>query len=756
MKNAGKRIILAILILAAVFAALPAECFADGPEPESQTDAIQINVPFTSIGHKQFERDFPYSDGFFTVPSADFSMELAQASMGLTVSAFRNDKDPLENQYATYLGAAGFECITPFGYDSPTGVDTLSGVLAYKKIGDFTLIAAVPCGQGYGSEWGGNMNVGNGERHAGFDSAAKILEEKIFQFIEANGLKGKLKLWVTGFSRASAVGNLTAADMIESGRFEDVFAYLFGVPRTTRSPKYYDGIFNICGKYDPVTTIPLESWGFDRYGGTFFTPAEEMDVEYQRLLYKASEVSLEMTGSLLRNNPEVNYQLHMIIEFLGEMFPTTEDYTEEFQSVLVKTMSGVSIDKILETLLSALTQLEKLDDRQAYSSDVLEDYLSYIISQHTAEDQEQVNKGWWDPQQGIGENLMREHMPLTYICWLFSEAAGSDLVGGPAFTRTITVDADADVEVWWEGQLIGGARRDGSIIDTWDLIDLSKYETHAEIMADFHSICAIRNGTKTVLNIPMNDRFTIKIRTYGVTNVVYYDIVRTSHLTYGETDKMHIFVAGEGEYSFDADHAEPLSDLKIISGLASDVRAVDYSYSTTVLMADEAGNSRHVSIKSLLQIIFCAAVFTALLLIACSVLWAVHRKENKEREKQYSALYVIVPHMVLIVLFTLLTLFFTMNLFSIGIARSVFAGLTVFVMFLLALRGALRRRTRWSIAVTIVLLLLAVPIAVIYQKSSLVSASLLHTVVYCAAMVILAGLALSTWRLPDKQPAQPT
>ena len=75
----------------------------------------QIHLPFASLGGKILNWDFPYTDEFFLRSSEDFSIELAQASMGLTVSAFRYNGKPLENQYETYLGAAGFTDITPFG-----------------------------------------------------------------------------------------------------------------------------------------------------------------------------------------------------------------------------------------------------------------------------------------------------------------------------------------------------------------------------------------------------------------------------------------------------------------------------------------------------------------------------------------------------------------------------------------------------------------------------------------------------------------
>ncbi len=729
MKNTLNRIILSILVIALLAGVFPAACFAE--ESAKAYKTIQINVPFMSLGHKQFEWEFPYSDGFFTENETgfDFKLELAQASLGLAISAFRNDGEALPNQYETYLGAAGFKQITPFGYDQKPSADTLAGVLAYKQIDDFILIAAVPCGQGYQGEWGGNMYVGNGERHAGFDNGARIMEAQIIKFISDNKLSGNLRLWVTGFSRAAAVGNLTAADMKMSGRFENVYAYLFGVPRTTRKPEYLEGIYNICGTYDPVPTVPLESWGFARYGVDCFTPAEETDSQYHELLKNASEVFYKISGSPMRNDPEINYQLHMIVEFVGEMFKTTEDYTEEFQDIMVKTMANKSMDHMLEALMTGLMQLQKLDSRQAYSSDVFADYLAYIVSQHTSKQNSHIEKGWWDPDLSLGENLMREHLPLTYLAWLFSGNVEHKLFFGPAFTRMVVVDADADVEVFYAGQLIGGAYRDGSVV----------------YPREGRSICAIRNGSKTVLNIPMNDSFTIKLTTHGISNVIYYDITRTSHSTYGMSDVMHLFLAGKGEYSFDADYAEPLTDINVIDGKASNFRTLEYHYSTTVLMADDAGSSKHISVKTLVQIIFSAAAFTGVLILLCFILWLLHRSENKATGKVFSVLYIIVPHIVLIVLFAVLTQLFTINLFSIGQARAVFAGLTVLVMFLLALRGTLRNKNRYNVVVTVLLLILTFVNALVYQNSSLVSESLLHTVVYSVVMLILTILAVSTF-----------
>ena len=79
------------------------------PEAPSDTQQIMITVPFPDFSETlAFEWDFPYSDSYFLEPSDTFSRELAKATMGLTVSAFRNNKGVMDNQYATYLEGAGF------------------------------------------------------------------------------------------------------------------------------------------------------------------------------------------------------------------------------------------------------------------------------------------------------------------------------------------------------------------------------------------------------------------------------------------------------------------------------------------------------------------------------------------------------------------------------------------------------------------------------------------------------------------------
>ena len=134
--------------------------------------------------------EFPYTDSFFRNPSEEFSLKFAQGSLGLALSAFRSNTGLVDYKYKEYLKGAGFTKLFAFGYDKETTEDSLSGVIGMKEIDDFTVIAAVTCGQGYGKEWAGNFKVGNGVRHEGFDAASSQLEKYIEQYVRENMILG--------------------------------------------------------------------------------------------------------------------------------------------------------------------------------------------------------------------------------------------------------------------------------------------------------------------------------------------------------------------------------------------------------------------------------------------------------------------------------------------------------------------------------------------------------------------------------------
>ena len=745
MKNAKRLTIncfLAGLAILVLFVAVP----LDGQAAET-SDAQSIQVSFHSAFGPIYEWDFPYSDSMFEASSEDFSNELAKASLGLAVSAFRKEVEELDDQYETYLKAAGFTDIYAFGYDEETSWNTLSGVIASKKIGDYTLIAAAPAGQGYKNEWAGNMEVGDEERHVGFNKAAIIMEDKIAFYIEEHHLDGKLKLWLTGFSRASAVSNLTAADMIDSGLFEDVYAYLFAVPRTTRDPYFYmyKGIYNICGTYDPVTQIPLQSWGYVRYGTDLFTPVPEMDSKYIEMAFGCFFVSLALMDDAFWYNPEVSYQLHLIIEFIGEMFPSSAEYSQKLQDKIMDLWRSGGTDSVLIVLAEAIDSLDGLDQRQEYSSDILIDYLSYVSSQHLKQDQQQVEKGYWNPDQGIAENVMREHSPYTYIDWIFSGNDIQEICQNIGATRRLYLYGDIDILIYKDGTVVKGISSDGNMI-------LPDDDEISEMTVDdiFTDVFLMRHGSQTVTCLPFDGDYEIRIKTDGTDNITYYDVICSPSLTYGMADTMVTAVVTKGEYILDLPGSEDMHELQAAQGNIIETLEVPISYSPTMIMADESGAEHHLTIDELLLLLVCLLAFIILLLIVCLVISIVHAVKKRKHGKTYSPLFVIVPHVLLIIVFALITQYCTYNLYVISIARVICAGLTMLVIFLLALRGFIRKRSIANLVITSSLLLAGILNVFLYQESSAVSSVGWHFAIYGACIAALCALAAATFYVKRK------
>lgn len=726
---------------------------AHAEESSADSDSlIEIEVPFlNNMRHTLTTWNFPYSDDFFRRPSEEFSLETARASLGLTVSAFRNHGMLIEDQYETYFKAAGFTDIYAYRYDKEPGVDTISVIIAHKQIDDFILIAAAPAGQGYGKEWGGNLEVGDEERHVGFNKAAQTVEEQLEEYILAHHLDGKKKLWLSGYSRAAAVSNLTAADMIASGQFEDVYAYLFGVPRTTKAPIPYKGIYNICGIFDPVPQIPMESWGYERYGIDLYTPSEETDTRYAKFMTYCSGVNISLGNPFFQNNPEVNFQIHMLLEFMSELFPTSKDYAERFQDTLMTLWTEASPDSIGLILTQAMEEFSRLDERAENSSEVFLDYLAFIMSQHLAEDQRQIDSYNWNPDQSIAENVLREHMPYTYLDWLFSGLTTEELFYGPKTTRRITISGSADVEVWLGDYFVRGVDIEGNVYSPDDTERYASIESLDEFFDRYPNVFIMRNNTDTVMCLPLDKDFQVKIKIREPSSLNYYEVLWDPSKTLGSADTLHVVNASEGEYTLDVSHDAPLSELTVIRGNLTGALALDFDYSPAAEMTAEAASTSHFTVRQILTLLFNTLLIIVVVLLGSLIIFIVHSVQKKKTGKTFSPWYVIVPHLILIVLFLVISRFVSVNMFSVAKAELINGALTVGVIFLLALRGLLRNKNVRNLIICLAFLVLTVVNFLLFRNNRFLTSSVWTFVLYCVLILAAAALAASTFFFPKKR-----
>ena len=418
----------------------------------------QITVRFGDPGCATvFTWDFPYSDEWFLQPESRFNREMAQGSIGLAVCAYqplKKQKD-LEPQYDVYLSGAGFEGIYTFGYDTSSGPDTFAGIIARKKIGDYTVIAVAGRGSGYSKEWGGNLKLGDGKEHAGFRAAADILEAELEKYLTENAVKGPVVLWTAGYTRSAAVGNLAAADWTASGKFDRVYAYFFACPRVTEDPVKTGNIFNVCGAQDFVTQIPMQSYGFERNGTDVFLPSEETVSDYGRMKNTASETAQRLTGLRMSNNPEFNLMNRLGISLLGDIFQEREEYANLLQNNLLAGIPAGDVAEVTEMLpnliISALgVSLPK--DRKPYilSMTQLGTLATLMI---TLGKDELIRTGAWDTGTDLFVNIAREHLVSSYISWIFSALADEEILHEAALGRILFLDGCRSLTVYRNGEI---------------------------------------------------------------------------------------------------------------------------------------------------------------------------------------------------------------------------------------------------------------------------------------------------------------
>ena len=206
-----------------------------------------------------------YKSSYFLSDSRIFNKDLALLSFGMARADVSDAFSKM--QFDT----------TAIYQNTDDYYDRCSYFFAHRKIGDHDLVAVVINWSGYNVEWAGNFCVGEkieGKRsdHKGFDLAAEWVYDKLLDYIETYFGDNKLKIWISGYSRAGTITDALAYKIIEDGEIdvsqENLFAYAFepssSIDKGFEQP--YKCIHNIVNAQDLVASVPPASWAFARPG----------------------------------------------------------------------------------------------------------------------------------------------------------------------------------------------------------------------------------------------------------------------------------------------------------------------------------------------------------------------------------------------------------------------------------------------------------------------------------------------------------
>ena len=285
---------LAILMLVSV---MPVSANATVPQKRTGT------FWYSSIEMQDYEAPYFYDDAYFYPSAYTYQDSLATMSMCLSMAA-HNSYRTEEGDYAgksrnleDLLVQCGFPAdhfaINP-GYQNRPTTDSVGVGASYKTITvdgeDCTLVAVAVRGGNYESEWANNFTLGLSGDHQGFAEARDQALAFLKDYVSDQNLSGRVKLWITGYSRGAVTANMAAA-ALDAGYVlsedislvpEDIYAYCPGCPQGTvdadRNDPIYHNIFNIVSPADFIAkmapTQPAQ-FGFGRYGVDLYLPTAQ-------------------------------------------------------------------------------------------------------------------------------------------------------------------------------------------------------------------------------------------------------------------------------------------------------------------------------------------------------------------------------------------------------------------------------------------------------------------------------------------------
>jgi len=220
----------------------------------------------------------------------------------------------------------------------------------------YTLLAIVPRNAGYKQEWYGDMHLGDGDIHEGFKYARDEILRFVKKYITENGIEGKLKVWISGYSRGAGVADMLGGFLAGGGiayfgesvsiEPEDIYCYSIGTPNTVKNglsknielsvsgnrndddyaddtpgedynytkggvldvnDNIYNGIRNIVSPQDFFTIFPPEEYSFTNYGNEINANENLSSIEdyYNEL----KNISSEIYDSYIANDEQKPFMI---------------------------------------------------------------------------------------------------------------------------------------------------------------------------------------------------------------------------------------------------------------------------------------------------------------------------------------------------------------------------------------------------------------------------------------------------------------
>lgn len=295
-----KRLLSLLLALAMIVTLIP------GSEAKAATGSYKKIIGTARFGSDtytttDYNLTYYYDDAYFAKSAFEKNISLATMSMVAAMAAGRSNEADVANKSKNIkklwqdCGFSKIEVNQDFKREA-TMTSSAMGCASKKLTVDdesYTLISLAISGLRITHEWGGVYYLGRtGDAQTlreGADSAYTFLKN----YISNNGIKGKVKVWLTGYGIAGSKVNLLAADL-DNGKSlgkgvtlspEDMYAFCFEAPAATLRSNgvaagKYKNIFVYNNPYDFITHFAPSRFDFDSYGVLTEYPTRQEDSNY--------------------------------------------------------------------------------------------------------------------------------------------------------------------------------------------------------------------------------------------------------------------------------------------------------------------------------------------------------------------------------------------------------------------------------------------------------------------------------------------
>ena len=327
MRSITLRVLLALILLLALCAQA---LMALAAEP-LETDYHVVSGKVQNGSGKGIDMQFIYSDSMLEGSALGMNPELAKISSILASAAY----DPSNAKITDILGSDGMgfdlRCQMHYGESMPIEDCHHVAYSIWSKEIEGDIVYCVPVrGSPENGEWYSDFTLksetdsGYEGKHYGFYKAAKEIERDLFNLFAKDGFPYKRhKLWIMGHSRGAGVANIVAGEMTVNLSAQNVFGYNFACPYVSKSVKHTNNIFNFNCAGDAVPTLPLKSWGYDRYGVDIIKNPMEVSGFNARF------------SSVQKHDFDAAGNNHPYVGLLRTLMPTESDYESAVPMLMI-------------------------------------------------------------------------------------------------------------------------------------------------------------------------------------------------------------------------------------------------------------------------------------------------------------------------------------------------------------------------------------------------------------------------------------